>query len=191
MHVRVTPGALLLLLVLLFSGSPFFVAAVVAAAWHECGHLLVAALLGIKLRLLELDFCGARLYPRTQIPSYRQEAQLALAGPAASLALGLFLHPFRGIFVEALQMATLSLAVFNLLPIGGFDGGRAFFALLAQLLEERLARRVTELCTYLSLLLLFALSSCVLLRFGQNPALVVFCASLFAEQFLQGRRKGK
>ena len=75
-------------------------------------------------------------------------------------------------------------AVFNLLPVSGFDGGRMFFATLARRLSVRAAVTVLHCGTYLTLLFLFCLSSCLLLRYGQNLALFVLCAVLFAKIFL-------
>lgn len=183
MKIRITPGALLLLLTLLFGNRLFCLAVLSAAALHECGHLLAARLLGIRLRLLELDLIGARLYPAVALPSYRAELYLALAGPLASLLLALFL-PFSTPFCLALRTATLSLALFNLLPIEGFDGGRALFALAATLLSPERARRLLAGATYLMLLFLFALSSCLLLRYGENMSLAVLSASLFVRLLL-------
>ena len=75
-------------------------------------------------------------------------------------------------------------AAFNLLPVSGFDGGRMFFATLARRLSVRAAVTVLHCGTYLTLLFLFCLSSCLLLRYGQNLPLFVLCAVLFAKIFL-------
>ena len=138
MKFRITPGAILLLAVLFFQKSELLLAAVSAAAVHECGHLLAARLLGIRLRCLELDMLGARLFPAAQIPSYTAEGLLAAAGPVASLLLSI--PPFPGAFGVALRTATLSFALFNALPIEGFDGGRLLHALLVTHLGDRTAK---------------------------------------------------
>ena len=184
MKIRITPGALLLLCVMAFSGSSLFLASLLAAAVHECGHLLAARLLGIRLRLLELDIPGARLVPASLLPSYRAEGMLAAAGPFASLLLALLLLPFPGELALATRTATLSLALFNLLPVIGFDGGRVLHACIAPLAGERIAERILCVTCYLSLLLLFSLSACLVLRYGQNLTLAVLSASLFARLFL-------
>ena len=57
-------------------------------------------------------------------------------------------------------------------------------ATLAQFLEGETADRVLAASSYLSLFLLFSLSSCILLKYGQNLALAVLSASLFAKLFL-------
>lgn len=184
MKIRITPGAVLLLAVLAFDKSTVFAASVLAAALHECGHLLAARLLHIPLRLLELDLMGARLYPASAIPSYRAEAILAAAGPLCSILLAVPFLSTRIPFFVALRTATLSFALFNLLPIEGFDGGRILFSLLASRFGENGARRVLLVSSYLSLLFVFALASCLLLRYGEDATLAVLSASLFARLFL-------
>ena len=184
MKIRITHGAVLLLAVLAFDKSTVFAASVLAAALHECGHLLAARLLHIPLRLLELDLMGARLYPASAIPSYRAEALLAAAGPLCSILLAMPFLCTRIPFFVALRTATLSFALFNLLPIDGFDGGRMLFSLFACRFGENGARRVLFASSYLSLLFLFALASCLLLRYGEDATLSVLSASLFAKLFL-------
>lgn len=185
MKIRITPGAFLLMLALTLTRSALLPAFLFAAAIHECGHILAARMLGIRLRVLELDLMGARLCPALPLPSYRAEAVLAVAGPASSLLLALFLLPHSTPFAHLSLTATLAFALFNLLPIAGFDGGRILSAALCTRLNARTAERIQSVLSYLTLLFLFALSSCCLLRYGQNLALAVLCASLFARTFLQ------
>ena len=188
MKIRITPGAILLLFVAALTEGILFPAALLAGAVHECGHFLAAKALGVRLRLLELDVAGAKFTPAGALPSYRAEGMLAAAGPAASLLLALLTRPLGGALAAATRAVTLSLAFFNLLPIRGFDGGRMLDACLSHFLDDRRASRVLSTTSYLSLLFLFALSSCVLLRYGLNLSLAVLSASLFARLFLTGDR---
>ena len=184
MKIRITPGALLLLFVMLITRDLLFCATLIAAAVHECGHLLAARRLGIKLRLLELDLPGARLFPAGAIPSYRAEGILAAAGPAASLALAAFLYPLRYELAAAITAAALSQGLFNLLPVSGFDGGRILCATLAPLLGERLTARILWGSSYLCVFFLFSFSATLLLRHGGSLSLTVLSASLFTRIFL-------
>lgn len=184
MKIRITPGALLLFAVMLFTGDILFWATLLAATIHECGHLLAARLLGVRLRLLELDIPGARILPVGALPSYFAEGWLAAAGPLASFLLAALVYPLDGAFFAAVFAATLSLGLFNLLPVGEFDGGRIFAAVLSPLLGEKNATRTRLIASYLSIFFLFSLSATLLLRFGENLSLAVLCASLFARIFL-------
>ena len=184
MKIRITPGALLLLCVMLFTKNAFFWATLLAALLHECSHLLAARLLGIRLRLLELDIPGARLLPRGTLPSYAAEGCLAAAGPLASLLLAFSVYPQNGAFFAALFTASLSQGIFNLLPVGDFDGGRLLAAILTPILGENITRRIRLCTSYFSLFFLFSLSAALLLRYGENLSLAVLCASLFTRIFL-------
>ena len=184
MKIRIAPALLLFLLLQAVNGRFLLFATLIAALFHECGHLLAAALQSIPIRLMEIDLFGAKIHPRGLITSYKKEILLAVAGPAFSLLLGVFLLPHSGIFAQTLKASTLSLALFNLLPIGEFDGGRVLHATLCLFLPQELADRVLAVTSYLFLLLLFSLASCMLLRHGQNLVLTILCASLFARIFL-------
>ena len=191
MKIRITPGAVLLFSVMLFHRDPLFPATLLAAAVHECGHLLAARLLGIRLRLLELDVIGARIFPKGAIPSYFAEWILAAAGPLLSLLLALFVFPFPHPFAHAVLGATCSLALFNLLPVCGFDGWRILGGILTPLVGERRTAALLYTCSYLALFALFCFSSTLLLRHGESLALCVLCASLFARTFLMEPQKAE
>ena len=184
MRIRITPGAFLLLAVMLFTGNTLFWATLLAAAVHECGHLLAARLLGVRLHLLELDIPGARLLPAGALPSYAAEGWLAAAGPAASFLRAAFIYPLNGSFFTLTLAATLSQGLFNLLPVEGFDGGRIFSALITPLTGECIAARIRLSVSYLCIFFLFSLSATLLLRYGENLSLAVLSASLFARIFL-------
>jgi Zn-dependent protease len=184
MKIRITPGALLLLGVMLFTGDALFFATLLAATIHECGHLLAARALGVRLRLLELDIPGARLLPAGALPSYGAEGWLAASGPAASFVLAFCIYPLNGAFFSTLFAATLSLGVFNLLPVSDFAGGRVLAAILTPCLGQQAADKACLVASYLSIFFLFSLSATLLLRYGENLSLAVLCASLFTRIFL-------
>jgi len=184
MRISISPTALLFLAVLTLKGHLLLPASLLAAFVHECGHLLAATALGVRMRRMEIDLFGAKLTPAGLLPSYRAELLIAAAGPLFSLLLGAFLLPHQGIFAVYLRDATLSFALFNLLPIRDFDGGRMLHACLAPYTRLQTADRWLTLSSYLCLLFLFLFSSCLLLRYGQSPALAVLSASLFAKLFL-------
>lgn len=127
------------------------VAIFVCVVLHELGHALVAKRLGIGTRDITLYPIGgvAMLDSR---PKPKQELWIALAGPAVNVALafifGLILvvrdHGLpalsvdlaHGTFLEALLIANLTLAVFNMIPAFPMDGGRVLRAALALTMSE-------------------------------------------------------
>lgn len=183
MKIEVSPTCLLLGAVLFFDNSRGLLATALAMLLHELGHLFAARILHIKIKKLSFDVFGAKI-TTSGVYSYGKEAWLALGGPLCSLMLAFLLFPFKGAFPLTLAATSLSLGVFNLLPIESFDGGRMLHAWLAHKLPADRAARVLAITSYLSLFLLFLLASCVLLRFGESLSLAVLCAHLFAQIFL-------
>ena len=184
MQLHITPGAVLFFFALALTGASSFLSVALCVAVHECAHLITAKLQRVRVRTLELDIGGAQIKTAGVFPSYRAEWLVAAAGPAASLLLALALAPVPTPFAYNTTRTSLSLALFNLLPVEGFDGGRMLYATSAPLLGETIATRSVYVTTYLVLLFLFSVASCLLLRYGRNATLIALSASLFTKLFL-------
>lgn len=91
MKISISPTALLFLVVLTLKGHWLLPASLLAALVHECGHLLAARTLGVRMRRMEIDLFGAKLTPVGLLPTYKAELLIAAAGPLFSLLLGIFL----------------------------------------------------------------------------------------------------
>lgn len=96
----------------------FLLGMMLAAGVHELGHILAVGLSGGRVLGIKLHAGGARILTDPMVPG--QELLCALAGPAAGLMTVLAWRVF-----PELAAAGLIQSVFNLLPIGQFDGGRA------------------------------------------------------------------
>lgn len=146
LFATVTPGYALFLLA--------------AVLLHECGHLCAFFLCREPLpRLFGREF-GFSLVPRTPFLSFRHEIIICAAGPGFNLLAAACLLPaLRGggateanFCFFAVQLFT---ALFNLLPIRGFDGGRVFSALSALCLPPRAAACLAGAVSLACLLLLY------------------------------------
>ncbi|MBI3649014.1 MAG: site-2 protease family protein [Actinobacteria bacterium] len=102
---------------------------------HELSHAVVARRLGLRVRGITLFLFGGVAEIGGELPTPEQEVEVALAGPATSLALGSMLGlastlatslgwtGAEGVLL-ALAAVNLGVAVFNLAPGLPLDGGR-------------------------------------------------------------------
>jgi Zn-dependent protease len=90
-----------------------------AMALHEAGHLVAALAVGVRIKKIGFRWKG--LYIVREAGSPGKNALISLAGPMANLILVLSWHtsPLFG-------LANLCFTFFNLLPLQGSDGERAW-----------------------------------------------------------------
>jgi Zn-dependent protease/CBS domain-containing protein len=138
------------------SGLAYALVAVVVAALflagllgHELAHALVARHHQVTVRRITLWLLGGVSELESEPPSARAEFQIAVAGPAASLAfaavagVGAVATAAAGasdLIVVGLSWLTavnVLLAVFNLLPGAPLDGGRIVRAIVWKLRGDR------------------------------------------------------
>ncbi|HUB30241.1 MAG TPA: hypothetical protein VL967_11100 [Terracidiphilus sp.] len=92
---------------------------VISMAFHEAGHLVTAPLVGIKIKTVGLRWKG--LYTVREAGPPDKNLIVSLAGPLVNLVLiGTWHWSFR------FGLANLCFTFFNLLPIEGSDGERAW-----------------------------------------------------------------
>ena len=148
-RVEVTGGFFLLAAWLNYLDRDFVVPmAAAACAAHELGHLFAILLMGGDIKVFRLTAIGAELVLDRPL-GYWQEGLCALAGPGVNLLLALICCGLeKGAAFAGLNLV---LALFNLLPAGRLDGGRALHCTLALLAGPEAARRaglwLDGLCT--------------------------------------------
>ena len=103
-------------MLLLFPFS-IFAGVLLAAAVHECGHLLAIRLTGGRVLGIRFHAGGARIETAPMEPG--REALCVLAGPAAGA-----LMIFTWNWFPELAVAGVVQTVFNLIPVYPLDGGR-------------------------------------------------------------------
>lgn len=127
------PAAVWLTLWLYYDHNGDAVYSICAAAFHECGHLLLLFALRDMPQAIRFGVYGIRIErAQTTRLSYRQELAVYAAGPAANLLLAGCLLPFCGTLPRLYRAArvNLLLAGFNLLPFSPLDGGGILYAAL-------------------------------------------------------------
>jgi len=139
---------------------------------HELGHALTARKFDIRTSNITLLPIGGVAQVEKMPADPWKEILIALAGPAVSMAIALFLWvllgatsglvPFQdlsvtgGSFLQRLMIINFLLAMFNLLPALPMDGGRVFRALLSLKMEPASATRIAAgLAQVLAILLAF------------------------------------
>jgi Zn-dependent protease len=115
-------------------GLWFAVGFVVLLFVHECGHLVAAKRLGLKVGApVFIPFMGAFIALKEAPPNAWIEAQVGIGGPLLGTigsVLCYALYPLTGNpLFAALAYTGFFLNLFNLAPIGFLDGGRIVTAL--------------------------------------------------------------
>jgi Zn-dependent protease len=116
------------------------VLSIVSLYGHELAHALVARAFGIPVRTISLFLLGGMAHITRESPTPRADFLIAVAGPAANLAIGVLgllvsvllteAAPFIAVLGIWLAWTNVLVAVFNLLPAIPLDGGRVLRAVL-------------------------------------------------------------
>lgn len=115
---------------------------VVSVVVHELAHALVARTEGVEIDDITVHLFGGMARLGSEPPTPSAELKIAVVGPGASFALGVFFllldtylitgssYLAEGRVLRHLGIVNLVLATFNLLPGYPLDGGRALKAVL-------------------------------------------------------------
>ena len=162
--------ALAAALIYLLDGQGIFALAVISAVVHELGHYTALCIFGAKPYLLRLELTGAAMYFDESRLSYGRELAAALAGPAAGLVLAVAAAMMKA---HTLAGVSLVLSMFNLLPVGGLDGGRALAALLSMFMQLERAQSICLWITVICAAAMLGCGLCLMLYTRGGGALIV------------------
>lgn len=191
MKLGVSFFSLLMLLSLILTRSRLSLAALAAAALHECGHILAARLCKIRLCEMRLGIFGATLTTDGTLCSYGKEILLAAAGPATNLLCFFVCASVAqgSPLLESFRLSSLFLALLNLLPIRELDGGRITSCALSLLFSPRVAEATVKVLSLCIIFSLWTLSVYLLLRLGASLSLFIFSCFLFCRIFIKNTRE--
>lgn len=127
-----------------FGTALLFFASVLA---HELSHAVVARRSGLKVDGITLFIFGGATSIDSDSRTPREEALIAVAGPAMSILIGVVLiglnlvvaQPQLDALLGWLGFINLLLGIFNLIPGFPMDGGRVLRAILWKLRGDRLS----------------------------------------------------
>ena len=148
---------------------------------HEFGHSLMAMRYDVEIDSITLWLLGGVASFKEIPEDWRQEFNIAIAGPVVSVLLGgiafvvfqtlpATLDPVRFV-VGYLALMNVGLAVFNMLPGFPMDGGRVLRALLAR---NRPHARATQLASEVGKTFAFVLGLFGLFAFSPLMILLAF-----------------
>lgn len=177
-----------------------YVCATIAILFHGAGHFIAGKACGISFGRLRITPTGFRLQTESaDFPSYESELLAALGGPLGNLLGNAFLifaehwifHGPLGTWIHQINVnlipISMYLAIWNLMPIDGFDGGRMLRCLLCMqhphlsflsLSPER-TDKILQITSAFCLFLLWFCAVYLLLRTKKALSLYWFCIELF------------
>lgn len=134
-----------------FDVAGVFRSAVLAALWHELGHLTAYCRLRGEVPPVRITPAGFAIVVGPADLSAGHEAIVAAAGPLFNLFAGGLFYVFGRLNATytayILACVHLFLAALNLLPLPFMDGGRILALLAAASSRPRLWRRAAFVCT--------------------------------------------
>lgn len=173
--VRIKPSAVAVwLCFFMFEPSMYTFLVLVAILLHEMGHLFFLFLFSAPQVQMIFSAFGAEMNYNGCFLSHKQQICLSLGGVAVNLLTALICLLLRNLYTEFLMVCSLCLALLNLLPIKGLDGGGALEAFLLCKMELSQAILFLRRISLLFLCLLFGLSLVLLAASGFNFSLLLF-----------------
>lgn len=158
------------------SGAVFW--GMLAAAFHEMGHVAMMKVLKCPKCRIRFTGCGIKIVQNNFGGyGYWRDFYVAVAGAAVNLFLFLlfigagYLLPWSGLNMAA--MSQLAVASFNMMPVYPLDGGQAVYALLCRKFTLEIAELLSNVISFMFLLPLAFFAFYVLFRSRYNFSLLV------------------
>ena len=169
------PFAVVITFLLLMDNTGLMTASLFPVVVHELGHLIIMKKIGCAPQSIKFSAAGI-LISGTSYCTLKENIFVALAGPITNLFLTLLLYLLGNIFSYKILIVysavQLLVALINLLPIKGLDGG----AISLYIFEHFNIANAKMLCSLVSII-----TACAVIVFGtavfikntSNPSLLL------------------
>ncbi|MCX7614764.1 MAG: site-2 protease family protein [Clostridiales bacterium] len=175
----VTPAFLCLVFLYAFAGNLSLLPAILSAALlHECGHLIMIRLLGLKVDKIEATLLGFLIRTNAGLSSYLSEILISLSGPALSIIVAVCssVAASRGFYSESLYIFSgmnIIFGIFNLLPASKLDGGRAVHSLLCLFFSPDDTYRISSIISVVTAVFVILAGAYILYTTKYNLSLLL------------------
>lgn len=149
---------------------------------HEIGHLFAMWVLDCAPKSIRLIPASVQI-TKSVSNLYRNDIIVALAGPVVNLVLFGTLYfnylAFKNQITLIYALLNLIVAVFNLLPVTGLDGGTVLFSLIAKKGDLNRAMLTLRIITAVLAVAVFVLAVTLTVRGKVNLSLYIIAVYLF------------
>ena len=158
-----------------------------AVAVHEGGHILIAALLGIRMTEFRSSGLGFNIKYNFINCEILKEAAVILGGSLCGILSAALLYATP--FAESkggmsFILISLTLSALNLMPVRSLDGGELISSLLNYYMLPDRAYKITHLLSLIFSLTFWFITVCIQMRIGANLSMLMMsiyfiCKSIF------------
>lgn len=153
-----------------------------AISVHEAGHLFMMWLLECAPKKIKLIPASVQI-SMSMSKRYRNDVLVALSGPLVNLVIFFTLYfnyfAYKNETVLVFALLNLVIAIFNLLPVKGLDGGTVLFCFLCKNLDINKATLVMRLITLILASSVIVLAVILTLKQKVNISLYIMGIYLF------------
>lgn len=203
MRIRINLKIFIFILIFLLTNQiKIYGVLMLFALIHELGHMLVGILLGFKPTKLEIMPYGVSVGFNIKCEDYNKKVKkgnmlaikkiiIALAGPITNFIITIIFLivniKFLGIERELVIYSNMLIGMFNLIPIYPLDGGRIIKNVIHILLGLKKSYDYTNQISKITICLLTAISSIIIL-YVRNIAILIVLVYLWYLVIIENKK---
>lgn len=178
-HIKLEVDAGFLILAagaVLLAGIDAVLSILSAILVHECAHAFATSLCGGYVEKIRFEITGLNMITSfDRAVSYGAEIFCAAAGPIINLVLGVVLAflAHGSELIYTISGANIILGLFNLIPVGRFDGGSILKSICEKLFPSRVAYCFTKAVSIICVLFVAVGGAVLFWKSGRNITLLI------------------